>query len=214
MRTLGAQPCGVEPPGSGRVRPGFSRLFGFWFLGFGSLFGTSSILVGTTARAQPGSIRVALEPGVANLARPGEQHAWGVLGGVSGSFALASLVGLQFHADHKILLDQPVEVTVSTWGLGIFYFLDVGPVRPFGEVGISGFQRRLQNGPQAPAELTPHLAVGIDLVMFEHLLLGAVVRYYGLAGSEILAPGYSNFAIRLGFAHDFSSPPNPAPATQ
>lgn len=147
------------------------------------------------------SLRLALEPGLANLAglgtQPDSRHAF--LAGASLALQLHPLWGVQALFDLKRFAPDRWGVVV---GLSGRWTMDLGNGSPFVEIGLAYIKIPAQFVPRTtPAtQIAPVIGLGVD---FEPptspFFVGAVARYYGAFNTTAFAPAYRTYGLRLGW---------------
>jgi hypothetical protein len=149
-------------------------------------------LLPATAAARRGDLRLSLEPGLAALS-DGAERSWGWLGGASLGLGLAELVGLEAHVDAKRFERSDVLV----YGGAVTYALDVLPVTPVFALGYA--RTELTARGVTAKEDVAILGVSVDAHLWRWATVGLVFRYYPLFDTDVFAPAYSSFNLRLGF---------------
>ena len=162
----------------------------------------SALWVGAdSARAAPLRLLAALEPGVATLGGSNFESSWGLAGGGSAAVGLSDLLWLELHLDHKIFPALEPALTATAWGVGLVYDIDIGPVRPFLELGLAGVAWEDGSARPPPPQVVPMLAAGARWQLLEWLWLGVALRYYAVFQSDLRAPAYGTVNLRLGVAY-------------
>jgi hypothetical protein len=164
----------------------------------------AALALATPARAELGSLRLALEPSMAEIQTPSRPISFGYGGGGSVEVGLGDALGATIFGNWQAFPNRGPELATSAMGATLLYRLDDWRVTPYIELGFARVTVTPNRGIPPPAELIPTLGLGFEVIQYDWLLWGAVMRYYPLFATDLLsAPAFATLHARIGVAFDW-----------
>ena len=163
-----------------------------------------ALAITTPAEAGLGSIRATLEPSMAEIQTPTRSLSFGYGAGGSFELGLSDQLGVTVFGNWQNFPKRSPELTSTSMGATLLYRLDAWRITPYVEAGMVRTAITPSRGTPPPAELVPTLGLGFEVIYFDWLLWGAVMRYYPLFSTDLLtAPAFATLHIRIGVALDW-----------
>ncbi|MBI5510110.1 MAG: hypothetical protein HY903_15240 [Deltaproteobacteria bacterium] len=151
-----------------------------------------------------GSLQLAIEPGVSGLAPPFERRAFGYGGGLQAELGLGEQLRATVFGNRQTFPTRKPGVAVDVLGATLCYRLDDFRIAPTLELGVANVSVSVNRHGVPATSTVSVVGAGFEVVHFDWLLWGVVMRYYPLFGTDLLqAPAYATLHGRIGLALDW-----------